>query len=427
MSVNTTDNLEALVEELARSVRRASHALAIATTDQKNQVLAKIAELCIERKAEIQRQNALDIQYAHEIGLSNALVDRLLLDDGRIEKMVQGIEQVTALPDPVGEEMERMNPPSGMDIRKIRVPIGVVGIIYESRPNVTVDCAVLCIKSGNAPILRGGKEAFHSNKILVEIISQALDECGFDPKTIGFIPTPDRAALNVMLKLDDYIHCIIPRGGEGLIRFVAENSTIPVIKHFTGICNVYIDADADKQRAVDISVNAKAQRPGVCNAAENLFIHDSVVGSHLPPIAKAMQDAGVELRISEELQSTLDLHKIPYVLATEEDFYEEYLDYIISIKSVDSVESAIDAINQYGSAHSDAIITEHERNARLFLRGVDSATVYWNASTRFTDGFEFGLGAEIGISTDRLHARGPMGLKELCTYKYVIYGKGETK
>jgi glutamate-5-semialdehyde dehydrogenase len=307
------------------------------------------------------------------------------------------------------------------------VPIGVIGVIYESRPNVTIDCAALCLKAGNASILRGGKEAFHSNTALARIVTQALRETGLPENAVQLMPTTDRAALTELLKRDDYIHCIIPRGGEGLIRFVAENGRIPVIKHYKGVCTIYLDRAADPDMAEAIAVNAKVQRPSVCNAAENLLVHAGVASGLLPKVAAALVQKGVELRCDEAASSILKKAGIAHKSATEEDWDEEYLDLILAVKVVDSLEDAAAFINEHGSAHSDAIVTGDTTAAETFLNSVDSATVFWNSSTRFNDGFEFGFGAEIGISTDRLHARGPVGLRELCTYKYLIRGTGQIR
>jgi len=382
----------------------------------------------IEASAEeLQAENEKDLALGGELRLTAALLDRLRLTPGRIAGMAEGVRQIAALPDPVGEEIEQINPPNGLDIRKVRVPIGVVGIIYESRPNVTIDCAALCLKSGNACILRGGREAFHSNQALAALVRRALEDEGMDANAVQLIPTTDRTALKYLLRLDQLIHCIIPRGGEGLIRYVVENSTIPVIKHFEGVCSLYLAADADAGMAEAITLNAKCQRPGVCNAIENLLVHESFAAAHLETIARKLVEAGVELRADPAAANVLREAALPCAEATEEDWSTEYLDLILSIRIVASVGEAIDFINRYGSQHSDAIITANEDAARQFLRSVDSSTVYWNASTRFTDGFEFGLGAEVGISTDRLHARGPMGLRELCTYKYQVFGKGQAR
>lgn len=424
----TQSKIEAQVNTIARAALDASRKLATVSTDQKNVALEAIAKKLVARTDSLLEANKKDLEAGEQAGLTKALLDRLTFTPERVEKMAEGVRQVIALPDPVGEEIEKLAPANTLDIRKIRVPIGVIGIIYESRPNVTIDCAVLCLKSGNACVLRGGKEAFHSNTALAAIISEALEESGIPTEAVQLIPTVDRYALNCLIKLDQYVHCIIPRGGEGLIRFVAENSTIPVIKHYTGVCNVYLDEAADAALAEQLVVNSKCQRPGVCNAAENLIVHRSVVDSHFVSIAKALHEAGVELRVEDaQVREKLEAAGIPSVATSDDDFGAEYLDLIIAVKVVDTCSEAIDFINTYGSGHSDLIITGNEATAKAFLAGVDASTVYWNASTRFTDGFEFGLGAEIGISTDRLHARGPMGLRELCTYKFVVYGKGQIR
>jgi len=419
--------METIIHNLAENARSASLKTATLATDAKNAALQRLAELLEAQTEAILEANAKDLNAGEENGLTQALLDRLRFTPERIQAMAEGVRQVIALPDPVGETIEESTRPNGLRLVKRRVPIGVIGIIYESRPNVTIDCAVLCLKAGNACILRGGKEAFHSNTILADIIQQALKETNIPATAVQLIPTTEREALNILLKLDDFIHCIIPRGGEGLIRFVAENSRIPVIKHYKGICNIYVDTDADLDIAENIIENAKCQRPGVCNAAENLFLHQDIVKDFLPRIAQRLASAGVELRVNKDTAKHLNGPEIPYKHATEEDFHEEFLDLILSIKTVDNLEDAISAINCYGSGHSDAIITTNEATAETFLSGVDTSTAYCNASTRFTDGFEFGLGAEIGISTDRLHARGPMGLRELCTYKFIVYGTGQVK
>ena len=403
-------DIESMVKQMAAHSNEAAHELAILSTEKKNQALATLAQMIEENVDDLIEVNKKDLVDGEGSGLSQALLDRLKFTPERITQMADGVREVIALPDPVGEEMEKTLRPNGLDIRKVRVPIGVIGIIYESRPNVTIDCAILCFKSGNASILRGGKEAFHTNTALADLIRKALSENGINENAVQLIPTTDRSALNTLLKCDDAINCIIPRGGKGLIRFVAENATIPVIKHYEGVCNVYVDSAADPDLANKIVINAKCQRPGVCNAAENLFIHKDIAGSILPDLGKELVAKGVELRADGEAEKILiDANGIPIKHAEEEDFYKEYLDLILSVRVVDSLEEAIGAVNKYGSSHSDAIVTEDESAARAYMTGVDAATVYWNASTRFTDGYEFGLGAEIGISTDKLHARGPMG------------------
>jgi glutamate-5-semialdehyde dehydrogenase len=349
------------------------------------------------------------------------------LNAKRIAQMAEGVRQVAALPDPVGEELERTARPNGLEIRKVRVPIGVIGIIYEARPNVTIDCAVLCLKSGNAAILRGGKEIFHTNTALAALVTRALASAGLPVDAVQLIPTTDRAALTTLLTLDTLVHCIIPRGGESLIRFVVENSTIPVIKHFKGVCFVYVDHEADAGMAERIVVNAKVQRPGVCNAAEQLLVHAGVATTLLPRVAAALLAKKVELRCDPASAAILAGAGLAHRAAAEADFTAEFLDLIMAVRIVPSLDDAIATINRDGSAHSDAIVTRNPAAAQRFFAGVDSATVFWNASTRFSDGFEFGLGAEIGISTDRLHARGPMGLRELCSYKYVVTGTGQLR
>ncbi len=421
-----TDQISELVVDIAQRARAASLELATLSTETKNQFLNLLADQLVAGTDAILEANALDLEAAKAMELSGPMTERLTFTPERIESMAEGVRQVAALPDPVGEEIERLSPPRGFDLRKIRVPMGVIGIIYESRPNVTVDCAVLCLKSGNASILRGGKEAFHSNMKLAEIIQAALRESGIHEDAVQFIPTTDRWALNVLLKQDDTIHCIIPRGGESLIRFTVENSRIPVIKHYTGVCSVYIDAKANPDMAESILINSKCQRPSVCNAAENLIVHQDAA-EQLPRLAKALHDKGVELRVDEHAKALLTGTGLPLVDATAEDFATEYTDLIISIAVVPDAKAAIDLINANSSGHTESIVTEDAATAQQFLTAVDSAAVFHNATTRFSDGFEFGLGAEIGISTDRLHARGPMGLNELCTYKYVIHGEGQIK
>ncbi|MBG29926.1 MAG: glutamate-5-semialdehyde dehydrogenase [Opitutae bacterium] len=424
-----TEDIEKLTQSLAKKAHSASRELAILDTGKKNAILGRIAELLEQSSDELVSQNEKDLRNGRENGLSEAMIDRLALTPKRIADMTEGVRQVIALPDPVGEEIERSTRPNGLEIRKIRAPMGVIGIIYESRPNVTIDCAVLCLKSGNVSILRGGKEAFHSNLALSEIIRQALVENDVNPDSSALIPTTDREALEHLLRLDQYVHCIIPRGGEGLIRFVAENSRIPVIKHYKGVCNLYVDSEADLELARKIAINAKCQRPGVCNAVENLFVHQDVADTFLPAAAESLVKEGVELRVDSRTRTILEDSSGSNGLkdATEDDYHEEFHDLVLAVKVVGSLRDAIEQVNRYGSGHSDAIVTKSEEHANQFMEAVDSSSVYWNASTRFTDGFEFGLGAEIGISTDRLHARGPMGLRELCTYKYHILGTGQVR
>ena len=415
------------VLEIAECARTAALSLAEAPSERKNSALKKIAAALRAESSAIIAANAKDMAKAEESGLSKAMLERLSLNAAKIEAMAKGVEQVAELPDPVGEILGEWTRPNGLNIQKVRVPIGVIGIIYESRPNVTIDCAALCLKSGNAAILRGGSESFLSNKALAEVISKSLGESGLNPDCVQMIPTSDRSALGELLKLDKYVNCIIPRGGEGLIRYVVANSTIPVIKHYKGVCTVYVDKDADFRKADILAIDSKCQRPGVCNAAENLIVHRDIAESYLPEIGKLLSERGVELCAAENAKKIFDAAGIPCAAAADEDFYAEYLDLKISVDIADSAEAAAAFINKYGSGHSDLIVTENSETAESFMRAVDSSTVYWNASTRFTDGFEFGMGAEIGISTDKLHARGPMGLAELCSYKYKVRGDGQTR
>jgi glutamate-5-semialdehyde dehydrogenase len=420
-------DLARLVTSLAQRARAASLVLATAPTAAKNAALAQLADLIDASHTVLLAANARDLSSPDAATLAPAGRERMTLSPAKLQHLAQSVREVIALPDPVGTELEAWTRPNGLHIRKLRVPIGVIGIIYESRPNVTVDCAILCLKSGNASILRGGKECFHTNTALAALIAQALTAAGLPADAVQLIPTTDRAALTTLLKLDTLIHCIIPRGGESLIRYVAENSTIPVIKHYTGVCFVYIDREADPNLAGTILVNAKTQRPGVCNAAEQLLIHADVAESLLPRLASALLAKNVELRCDAASAAILAKATLAHTAATPADFTAEFLDLILAVRVVDSLDTAIATINRDGSAHSETIVTRDEAAARRFQAGVDSADVFWNASTRFNDGFEFGLGAEIGISTDRLHARGPMGLRELCTYKYKIYGAGQVR
>ena len=420
-----TNKIEISILEIAQQSRSASRRLTGMCTASKNEALEQIAlELESNRKFLIE-ENEKDLEKARENQLSEAMTDRLRLTTERIDAMAQGLRQLIDLPDPVGQIIEGKTRPNGLKINKVRTPIGVIGIIYESRPNVTIDCAGLCLKSGNAAILRGGKEALYSNRALASIIENALKQTDIPVHAVQLIPTTDREALNHLLTLDEYVHCIIPRGGEGLIRFVSENSRIPVIKHYKGVCNLYLDEGCDTQMAQDIAVSAKCGRPGVCNAIENLIVHQSHLPSLLPKIAEQLTERGCKIFADDQAKSALG--DIPSEHATDAEYAEEFLDLRIAIKTVSSVDEAISFINRFGSGHSESILTSSKDRAEKFQREVDASSVYWNASTRFTDGFEFGLGAEIGISTDRLHARGPMGLEELCSYKYVIEGSGQWK
>jgi len=419
--------LSQLATSLAQRARAASLLLATVPRDRKDAALEKLADLIDASAFELLAENQRDLLSPEAGALSAAARDRLTLNETRIKELARSVREVAALPDPVGELLEDIDRPNGLHIRKVRVPIGVIAIIFESRPNVTIDCAILCLKSGNASILRGGKESFHTNTALAALITQALVSTGLPADAVQLVPTTERMALTALLKLDTLIHCVIPRGGEGLIRFVAENSTIPVIKHYKGVCFVYVDAAADPAMAEAITLNAKVQRPSACNAAEQLLVHRSVADRVLPALARALQARNVQLRVDPSAAAILARENIPAVAATQADFSTEFLDYVMAIRVVDSIDAAIAIINRDSSNHSDAIVTADEKAARRFLAEVDSATVYWNASTRFTDGFEFGYGAEIGISTDRLHARGPMGLRELCSYKFLIEGTGQVR
>lgn len=416
-------NVKAYIDKIVSDARKASRLMAIASTGTKNAALEQMARNLTNSKKILMVENEKDLKAAEKDGLSSAMIDRLRLTDSRIEDMAKGIREVINLGDPVGEVMEEILRPNGLQIQKIRVPIGVIVIIYESRPNVTADAASLCLKTGNATILRGGKEALHSNIAIYRQINSALEKVGLDKNAIQVIETADRKAVDYLLKADEYVDLVIPRGGEGLIRNVVENSTIPVIKHYKGVCHVYVDEFADLNMAREVCLNAKLQRPGTCNAMETMLVHEKISGTFLPDIFKCMSESGVELRGCEKSRKILPEMK----QATEEDWSTEYLEKILSVKIVSSIDDAIRHISVYGSSHSDAIITEGKSNAKKFTDEVDSAAVYVNASTRFTDGFEFGMGAEIGISTDKLHARGPMGLKELTSYKYIIHGTGQIR
>ena len=411
------------VLQRVKEAKAASRVLANLSTEVKNRALLAMADLLEARGEEIKKENARDLEYGKEKGLSSALLDRLLLDDKRIKGMAQGLKEVAALPDPVGEVVKMWKRPNGLQIGKLRVPLGVVAVIYESRPNVTADTAALCVKSGNAIVLRGGSEAIHSNKIIAGILREAAQEAGVPPQAIQLIETTDREAVFHLLKMDEYVDLVVPRGGEGLIRFVAENSRIPVVYHYKGVCHTFVDRDADLDMAWDISFNAKVQRPGVCNAMETLLVHADIAQAFLPEMARRFREAGVELRGCSRARELVPEMKE----ATEDDWYAEYLDLILAVRVVESFEEAVDHIHTYGSGHSEAIVTTNYATAMRFLREVDAAAVYVNASTRFTDGFEFGLGAEMGISTQKLHVRGPMGLEDLTCCKFIILGQGQIR
>ena len=401
----------------------ASRELLLLNARRKNAILQGMADGIEARRTQIAEANAKDLEEGRNAGLSPAMLDRLTLTDARVESMVKGIREVAGLKDPIGSRISRWLRPNGLEIVKRRVPIGVIGIIYESRPNVTADAASLCFKTANAVILRGGKEAVHSNAAIADALTSGGTERGMPENAIQLVRVTDHDAVRELVQMEGRVDLVIPRGGEALIRAVAEQARVPVIKHYKGVCHTYVDASADLDMALQIVENAKCQRPGVCNAMETLLVHEGVAQEFLPRVAKTLGARGVELRGDPATRAILPTA----AAATEEDWYEEYLDMILAVRVVDSAKAAVDHINQYGSRHSDAIVAEDEAAKSLFTRDVDSATVYVNASTRFTDGGEFGMGAEIGISTDKLHARGPMGLEELTTYKYVIQGKGQVR
>lgn len=408
---------------LGKRAAAAKYEMQLLDTETKNSALLRAAERLIADEREILAANALDIKRGEENGMHPGLIDRLRLTKERIEGMAQGLRQIVQLPDPVGEVLGTDIRPNGLQISKVRVPLGVIGIIYESRPNVTADAFGLCFKSGNAVILKGGSDAIRSNIAIAKSLRAALMESGLNPDALLLIEDTDREVTRQFMKLKDYVDVLIPRGSAGLIRTVVENSTIPVIETGSGNCHIYVDKDADLAKAVPIIVNAKTQRIGVCNACESLVVHEAVSEKLLPALSKALSEYHVEIRADKPAMAFI----ADCTEATEEDFRTEYLDYIISIKTVSGVKEAIEHINRNNTKHSEAIITENKETAEQFLRGVDAACVYVNASTRFTDGFEFGFGAEIGISTQKLHARGPMGLPELTSYQYRIIGDGQVR
>lgn len=419
------------ITAIARAAKSASRELSRLTTQERNQVLTAMADALDEAKPMLLEANAQDLEVGKSMGLSASMLDRLTLNDARIASMAAGVREVGRLPDPVGRILDERVRPNGLRLQKISTPIGVVVIIYESRPNVTADAASLCFKTGNATILRGGKEALHSN----QWIARRMVEAGrkvlgsrFPEAAIQVVPTTDREAVPILLSQTAYVDLCMPRGGEGLIRAVTDCSKVPVIKHYKGVCHVYVDREADLQMAQEILWNAKVQRPSACNAAETVLVDRAVAAEFLPQAAQRLRERNVELR--GDAESLAILGHVPGIQckpATDTDYATEYNDYILNVRIVDGVEAAMDHIHRYGSAHSDAIITRNESTARRFLGEVDSAAVYWNASTRFTDGGEFGMGAEIGISTDKVGARGPMGLEELCSYKWLCWGSGQVR
>ncbi|RPI38185.1 MAG: glutamate-5-semialdehyde dehydrogenase [Nitrospiraceae bacterium] len=416
-------DIKAFVLSKAQEAKEGARSLAKASSQQKNTALLKMAAALKKRSKELIRENGKDIAFAKKKGLSGAMIDRLTLTEKRIGEMAQGLVEVAALPDPVGEVLKMWQRPNGMTVGKMRVPIGVIGIIYESRPNVTADATSLCLKAGNAVILRGGSEAIHSNKAIVKILRDVAKKEGIHEGAITFLDTPDRAAVMEMLKLEGIVDLIIPRGGEGLIRAVTENSRIPVLKHYKGICHVFVDSDADLKMAEDICFNAKVQRPGTCNAMETMLVDKKIAKSFLPGMIKRFRSAGVTIKGCPETKKIVSAISA----AKEEDYCNEYLDLILNVKVVKDIDDAMEHIAKYSSSHSESIVTKDYSKGMRFLREVDSSAVMINASTRLNDGFQFGLGAEIGISTDKIHARGPMGLEELTCTKFIVLGNGQLR
>ena len=412
-----------IVETLCKTASAIKYDVQKLSTDEKNRALLAAADKLVANGDKILAANREDIENGRAAGMKEAMIDRLTLTKARIDQIAEGLRQVAALPDPVGEVMDEFTRPNGMKIRKVRVPMGVIGVIYESRPNVTADAFALCFKAGSAVILKGGSDAIHSNIAITDTLREALSDCGIDPNAVQLIATTDRAATRELMSMRQYVDVLIPRGGAGLIRAVVENSKIPVIETGTGNCHIYVDKDADLDMAIRILINAKTQRIGVCNAAESLVVHRDVADRFFPMLSEAMKEYNVVLRADAEAGKFLPFAEP----ATEEDFGTEYLALMLSVKTVDSLEEAIEHINRYHTGHSDCIVTGNEEAAGRFLREIDSACVYVNVSTRFTDGFEFGFGAEIGISTQKLQARGPMGLREITSYKYQITGQGQVR
>ena len=418
-----TAEINEYLKSLGTKAQTAKTVLQGLTAEQKNRALTQAADALVQEGERILSANEKDCARAEENGMAEGLLDRLKLTCARIEAMAEGLRQIASLPDPVGEVMETFDRPNGLHIEKVRVPMGVIGIIYEARPNVTADAFGLCFKTGNAVILKGGRDAFYSNQAVTAVIGETLEKEGIDKNAILLIENNDRAVTTAFMKMKEYVDVLIPRGGAGLIRSVVENSTIPVIETGTGNCHIFIDESADLAKAVPIVINAKTQRIGVCNACESLLVHEKIADKILPALGKALLEKKVEIRGDEAARAQIpEAHTV-----TEEDYGTEYLDLILSVKTVAALEEAIAHINKYNTGHSDSILTQDQTHAQKFLREVDSACVYVNASTRFTDGFEFGFGAEIGISTQKLHARGPMGLKELTSYKYQITGTGQVR
>lgn len=416
-------NIAEYMHNLGASARQASRLMAKASTDKKNRALLAMAEAIDASREALAKANAIDMEKGAANGLDAAMLDRLALTPARIDGMIEGLRQVAALPDPVGDVSDMRYMPSGIQLGKMRVPLGVIGIIYESRPNVTVEAASLCLKSGNATILRGGSEAIESNQAIAACVTKGLEAAGLPKTAVQVVETTDRAAVGELITMPEFVDVIVPRGGKGLIERISNDARVPVIKHLDGICHVYIDAEADMAKAVNIAINAKTHRYGTCNTMETLLVHEKVAKEALTELATAYNSAGVELRGCDKTRAILGGIKA----ATEEDWATEYLAPILSIKVVGDVDEAINHINKYGSHHTDAIITENYTLSRKFLREVDSSSVMVNASTRFADGFEYGLGAEIGISTDKIHARGPVGLEGLTSQKYIVFGEGQIR
>jgi len=412
-----------LAREIAEKAKKAQPQIARASSDKKNKILQKIATYLEENIESILSANQKDLSNAEKNGANKALLDRLKLDEKRIKALIKSVEEIIKLPDPVGKIIEMKPRPNGLLVGRMRIPLGVIATIYEARPGVTIDIASLCIKSGNTVILRGGSEALETNSVLVQLIKKAVRDEGIDDNIVGFINDPSREHIFELLKLEELIDLVIPRGGEGLIRFVAENSRVPVLKHYKGVCHIFVDEFADLEKAYKVCLNAKVQRPSVCNAMETLLVHEKIAEKFLPTMGKIFREHGVELRGCEKTRKIIS-YAVP---ATEDDWYAEYLDLILAVRVVPSIDEAIEHIKKYGSSHTEAIITENLENAMKFIKEVDSSSVMVNASTRFADGYEYGLGAEVGISTTKLHAYGPMGLEGLTTLKWIVFGNGHIR
>ena len=419
-----TQDVLAYMQELGQSARAASRVLASAPTAQKNQALLATAQALEAASGQLLAANAKDMQAGRDSGLDDAMLDRLELTPARIQEMIEGLRQVAALPDPIGEIQDMRYVPSGIQLGKMRVPLGVIGIIYESRPNVTVEAASLCLKSGNATILRGGSEAIHSNQAIAECLARGLQQAGLPAASVQVVATTDRAAVGALISMPEFVDVIVPRGGKGLIERISREATVPVIKHLDGVCHLYVDEFADTDKAIRVADNSKTQRYAPCNALDTLLVHSSTVERVLAPLVSLLQEKGVELR---GCSRSLEHFPEQMQAASEDDWYAEYNAPVLAVKIVDSLDEAIGHINKYGSQHTDSIVTENYSNARTFLTRVDSSSVMVNATTRFADGFEYGLGAEIGISTDKLHARGPVGLLGLTSEKYIVFGDGHVR